>query len=81
MRAIDRNDLHGHQGLCAFLPCCAAVVSQGPQLRRHRASVGSPWRKLNPGRQALLVLAYLSKGETFADLAAGFAVGVVTARK
>lgn len=32
-------------------------------------------RKLNPGRQALLVLAYLRKGDTFADLAAGFGVG------
>jgi hypothetical protein len=47
--------------------------------RRHRASIGSVWRKLNPGQQALLVLAYLRKGETFADLAAGFGVGVATA--
>jgi Helix-turn-helix of DDE superfamily endonuclease len=36
-------------------------------------------RKLNPGRQALLVLAYLHKGETFAELAAGFGVGTATA--
>jgi hypothetical protein len=28
-------------------------------LRRHRAVIGSCWRKLNPGQQALLVLAYL----------------------
>jgi hypothetical protein len=48
-------------------------------IRRHRASIGSVWRKLNPGRQALLVLVYLRKGETFADLAAGFAVGTATA--
>src|SRR5438094_6907817 len=48
-------------------------------IRRHRTQIGSPWRKLNPGQQALLVLAYLRKGETFADLAAGFAVGVTTA--
>jgi hypothetical protein len=48
-------------------------------IRRHRASIGSPWRKLNPGRQALLVLAYLRKGETFAELAAGFGVGTTTA--
>ena len=48
-------------------------------IRRHRASIGSRWRKLNPGRQALLVLAHLRKGETFADLAAGFAIGVTTA--
>src|ERR1035441_2726462 len=48
-------------------------------IRRHRKQIGSPWRKLNPGRQALLVLAYLRKGETFAELAAGFGVGTATA--
>jgi len=48
-------------------------------IRRHRPRIGSPWRKLNPGRQALLVLAYLRKGETFAELAAGFGVGTATA--
>jgi len=41
-------------------------------IRRHRISIGSLWRKLNPGQQALLVLVYLRKGETFAELAAGF---------
>ena len=45
----------------------------------HRKSIGSCWRKLNPGQQALLVLAYLRKGETFAELAAGFEVGTTTA--
>jgi hypothetical protein len=48
-------------------------------IRRHRISIGSGWRKLNPGRQALLVLVYLRKGETFAELAAGFGVGTTTA--
>jgi DDE superfamily endonuclease/Helix-turn-helix of DDE superfamily endonuclease len=48
-------------------------------IRRHRKSIGSPWRRLNPGQQALLVLAYLRKGETFAELAAGFEVGTATA--
>ena len=48
-------------------------------IRRHRTQVGSPWRKLGPGQQALLVLAYLRKGETFAELAAGFGVGTATA--
>jgi hypothetical protein len=48
-------------------------------IRRHRISIGSLWRKLNPGQQALLVLAYLRKGETFAELAAGFGVGTATA--
>jgi len=48
-------------------------------IRRHRKSIGSCWRKLNPGQQALLVLAHLRKGETFAELAAGFEVGTTTA--
>jgi hypothetical protein len=48
-------------------------------IRRHRVAAGSRWRKLNPGKQALLVLAYLRKGETFAELAAGFGVGTTTA--
>ena len=48
-------------------------------IRRHRRQIGSCWRKLSPGRQALLVLAYLRKGETFAELAAGFGVGTATA--
>jgi hypothetical protein len=48
-------------------------------IRRHRTAIGSPWRKLNAGRQALLVLAYLRKDETFAELAAGFEVGTTTA--
>jgi hypothetical protein len=48
-------------------------------IRRHRAQIGSPWRKLTPSGQALLVLAYLRKGETFAELAAGFGIGTATA--
>ena len=46
---------------------------------RHRAAIGSLWRKLNPGQRALLILVYLRKGETFASLAAGFGVGTATA--
>jgi hypothetical protein len=48
-------------------------------IRRHRAAIGSPWRKLNAGRQALLVLVYLRKGETFTEVAGGFEVGTTTA--
>ncbi len=48
-------------------------------IRRYRKAIGSRWRKLSAGRQALLVLAYLRKGETFAELAAGFGVGIATA--
>jgi hypothetical protein len=50
-------------------------------IRRHRAQIGSPWRKLTCSQQALLALAYLRKGETFADLAAGFGIGTATARR
>jgi hypothetical protein len=39
-------------------------------IRRYRKKAESRWRKLNPGQQALLVLAYLRKDETFAELAA-----------
>jgi len=64
----------------AALPLsCKTLNYAAGIIRRHRKSIGSRWRKLNPGRQALLVLAYLRKGETFAELAAGFAVGITTA--
>lgn len=42
---------------------------------RHRRRTGSCWHMLDPGRQALLVLAYLRKGEMFAGLAGGFGNG------
>jgi hypothetical protein len=48
-------------------------------IRRHRKATGSCWRNLNPGQQALVALVYLRKGETFADLGAGFGVGTATA--
>jgi hypothetical protein len=48
-------------------------------IRRHRRAIGSPRRRLTPGRQALLVLSCLRKGGTFAELAAGFGVGTATA--
>ena len=57
----------------ATLTCTAGII------RRHRKKIGSCWRKLSPGRQALLVLAYLRKGETFAELAAGFGISTATA--
>ena len=64
----------------AALPLSSRTLNYAAGIiRRHRKAIGSCWRKLNPGRQALLVLAYLRKGETFADLAAGFGVGTATA--
>ena len=47
-------------------------------LRGHRRTLGTRWRKLTAGRQALLVVAYLRKGETYADLACGFRIGTST---
>jgi hypothetical protein len=48
------------------------------QIRRHRRQIGSPWRALNPGQQALLVLVYLRKGEPFGEVGAGFEVSTAT---
>jgi Helix-turn-helix of DDE superfamily endonuclease len=48
-------------------------------LREHRSSIGCRWRKLTPARQALLVLAHLRCGNTFAQLAGSFQVSAVTA--
>lgn len=48
-------------------------------IRRHRAAIGSRWRRLNPGQQALLVLVHLRKGETYAEVATGFGIGLATA--
>jgi hypothetical protein len=64
----------------AALPHSARTLSYvAGVIRRYRSKIGSCWRKLNPGRQALLVLVHLRKGEGFADLAAGFGVGTATA--
>ncbi|MBZ6093510.1 transposase family protein [Streptomyces olivaceus] len=49
------------------------------QLRRHRRAIGSRWRRLSAGRQALLTLAHLRVGHTYAQLAAGFGVSTTTA--
>lgn len=48
-------------------------------IRRHRKAIGSVRRRLDAGRQALPVLVHLKKGETFAQVAAGFGVGTATA--
>jgi hypothetical protein len=47
-------------------------------LTTHRREIGSRWRRLSPNEQALLVLAQLRNGDTYARLAAGFQVGIAT---
>src|SRR6201994_2559228 len=64
----------------AALPLSSRTLNFAAGLvRRHLKAIGSRWRKLNPAQQALLVLAYLRKGETFEHLAAGFGIGRTTA--
>ena len=64
----------------AALPLSSRTLNYAAGIiRRHLKAIGSRWRKLNPGQEALLVLAYLRKGETFAHLAAGFGIGRTTA--
>ncbi len=48
-------------------------------LAAHRTAIGSRWRRLSAGRQALMVLAHLRNGHPYAQLAAGFGVGTTTA--
>ncbi|MFE0120327.1 transposase family protein [[Kitasatospora] papulosa] len=47
-------------------------------LAGRRCRIGSRWRRLTCGRQALIVLACLRCGDTYARLAAGFRVGITT---
>ncbi|MEU0234903.1 MULTISPECIES: transposase family protein [unclassified Streptomyces] len=48
-------------------------------LRQRRRAIGSRWRRLSPSRQALLALAHLRMGHTYAQLAAGSGIGTATA--
>lgn len=56
-----------------------ALTTLTGALRARRTTVGTRWRRLTVGRQALLVVAHLRKGETYADLAVGFGIGTTTA--
>ncbi|MGW7613724.1 transposase family protein [Streptomyces sp. NPDC054766] len=48
------------------------------QLASCRREIGTRWRRLAAGRQALLALAHLRCGHTYAQLAAGFSIGIAT---
>ena len=64
----------------AALPLSTSTLNRVAALiRAHRRTIGSRWRVLDPGTQALLTLAYLRKGERFADLAASFGISAATA--
>ncbi len=55
-----------------------ALIMLADLLRAHRAQLRTRWRRLDAGQQALLTVAHLRKGETYADLACGFAIGTST---
>jgi len=70
---VDQNSLHlDYQGLPllfyrAALPLSSRTLNYAAGIiRGHLKAIGSRWRKLNAGQQALPVLACLRKGETFA---------------
>jgi RIO-like serine/threonine protein kinase len=48
------------------------------QLVIRRREIGTRWRRLTAGRQALLALAHLRGGDTYTQLAAGFGIGIAT---
>ena len=85
MKRSTKIPFHHHQGLPllfyrAALPLSSRTLNYAAGvIRRHRKSIGSRWRKLNPGQQAMLVLVYLRKGDTYPELAAAFGVGLATA--
>ena len=55
-----------------------ALTMLADALRQRRKQLRTRRRRLDAGNQALLVVAYLRKGETCTDLACGFAVGIST---
>ncbi|MGA5703104.1 transposase family protein [Peterkaempfera bronchialis] len=57
----------------------SALRLLGRELATRRRRIGTRWRRLTCGRQALMSLAHLRCGHTFTQLAAGFGVGLATA--
>lgn len=48
------------------------------RLKERRRALGTRWRRLSAGRQALLTLAHLCNGQPYVQLAAGFGIGTTT---
>ncbi|MCZ7428605.1 transposase family protein [Micromonospora sp. WMMA1949] len=64
----------------ATIPLSSRTLNHLAELvRTHRRQRRSRWRRLDPGRQALLTLAHLRNGDTYTRLAAGFGISVATA--
>src|SRR3712207_9488538 len=70
----------------SLLSCPAAIplsnhtlVRLADLLRQQRNQRRCRWRRLDAGQQALLVLAHLRNGDTYARLGAGFRISATTA--
>jgi hypothetical protein len=64
----------------ATIPLSSRTLNHlAERIRGHRKQHRSRWRRLDAGRQALLALAHLRNGDTYARLAAGVEIGVATA--
>ena len=62
--------------------CPARPVGSCPiSFETNRRRIGSRWRVLPPGRQALPVLVHLRRNETFTALAEAFGIGAATAHR
>jgi hypothetical protein len=46
------------------------------RIRERRRAIGSRWRRLSAGRQALLALAHLRNGHPYAQLAAALGIAI-----
>ena len=82
MGACDNNH-RARRGHPACLPVRAAAVASDAHLRRgllraHLKKIGSRWRKLPPGKIALIVLATLRHDHRLADMAGGNGVSAST---
>lgn len=64
---------------CGLDVSSSALRFLSSRLREHRRGLGTRWRRLSAGRQALLALAHLRNGHPYVQLAAGFGVGTTTA--
>ena len=51
------------------------------RLSEQRDQLRTRWRRLSTGRQALLTLAHLRRGDTYSQLAAAFRVGIATVHR
>lgn len=72
----------GHPVYVSALPVSAATIGWlAGLIWAHRARIGSRWRKVTPGQQAVLVLAMLRKDERLLDLAGPNGISASTLRR